>query len=367
MKCSTLPCDLRIGIIGAGQLGLMLFQQGIRLGFKFNVLGKPEDPLCKYTACYGEDEYEQFVDDSDIVTFEFEHANGKAMEYAQSKGKLKPEINSVNLKREREKEFLYLKSIGAPLPKFEIARDGSEAIEIAKNQFNNNAVIKRSVGGYDGKGQYFVKNNIENFNFLKEDKSRFVVVEYVDFDYEASIIVSRGDDRTIYYPPSFNLNKKGILVINYGPLVIPEAKDIGYLITKSLNYIGTMGIELFVRGREVLVNEISPRVHNSGHYTLTSCKHSQFESHLRAISGLGLLEPECNGYFGMLNLLGVQTINSELDKYGQVFMYNKPGTNPRRKVGHINVTGDSMESVKFKINNLINEVYGSLDDLIAKL
>lgn len=367
MKCSTLPCDLRIGIIGAGQLGLMLFQQGIRLGFKFNVLGKEDDPLCKYTSCYDPEEYKEFVDNSDVVTFEFEHASIEAMEYAQSQGKLRPDINSVKLKREREKEFLYLKSIGAPLPRFEVAKDGREAIEIAKSEFNSIAVIKRSVGGYDGKGQYFIRNNIEEFDFLKEETHRFVVVEYVDFDYEASIIVSRDQESTIYYPPSFNLNEKGILIMNYGPLAIDEAKDIASLITKSLNYIGTMGIELFVRRNEVLVNEVSPRVHNSGHYSLTACNHSQFESHLRAISGLGLMKPECEGFFGMLNLLGVNSLPSEIDSYGQVFMYSKPGNSPRRKVGHVNVLGKSLESVKSKIDFLINTVYGSMDALIERL
>lgn len=367
MTCSELPCEKRIGIIGAGQLGLMLFQQGIRFGFKFNVLGRDDEPLCKYTPCFKADRFEEFVDQSDVVTYEFEHASGEAMEYADKKGKLRPNLKAVKLKREREKEFLYLKEIGAPLPQFEIAKDGREALELANTRFGGKAVIKKSVGGYDGKGQYFIRNDIDRYKFLENDDSRFVVVEFVDFDYEASIIAASNGKDYVFFPPSYNLNKKGILILNYGPIQLPVATGIAKNIMSSLGYIGTMGIELFVRKGEVLVNEISPRVHNSGHYSLDACKHSQFELHLKAILGMELNEPRCTDYFGMLNLLGLNQVNSQLDNFGKIFMYSKEGNTGRRKVGHINFIGGSLEEVRLKSQLLLNQLYGSLDELEKKL
>ncbi len=367
MTCSKLPCNTRIGIIGAGQLGLMLFQQGIRMGFKFNVLGREDEPLCKYTYCFNPERYEEFVDQSDIVTYEFEHAIGEAMEYADKNRKLRPNLFSVKLKREREKELVYLKKIGAPLPEFEVASDGKEALELVASRFNGKAVIKKSVGGYDGKGQYFVRKDIEKYKFLENDNSRFVVVEYVDFDYEASIIAASNGKDFAFFPPSYNLNRKGILILNYGSIKLPDATGIAKNIMRSLEYTGTIGIELFVRKGQTLINEISPRVHNSGHYTLDACNHSQFELHLKAIAGMELNEPKCSEYFGMVNILGLSQVNQELDSIGKIFMYSKEGNTPRRKVGHINFTGKSLEDVKLKSAFLVNQLYGSLEDLENKL
>ncbi len=350
--------NYKIGILGGGQLGWMMILEGRKFPFKFYVLGNPDDPACKIAdKCFPIEKYKEMIDESDIVTFEFEHVNETALDYSEEKGKLLPRLNSVELKRERYKEKEFLRDHGFPVPRFKVADNGEEALRILKNDFNNIGVIKQSRGGYDGKGQYFITGDPEKYQFIKDMNCKFVVEEFVNFDFEASIIVSRSKKEFKTFTPSFNYNKKGILVYNYGPYFNEEMEKIGEKLTKDLDYIGTMGIEFFIRENQVLINEIAPRVHNTGHYTLDASFVSQFEQHIRSITGIELGDTTVLKPFGMVNILGKSDFPSEILKIGKVYWYGKNEARKRRKMGHINVVGKDLEDVKEKIDNIMKLLY----------
>jgi len=359
MKHYLQDLNLKIGILGGGQLGWMMILEGRKFPFKYYVLeSDPNAPACKIAdKYYKPEDYKNFVEDCDIVTYEFEHVYDKALEYANEKEKLIPGMKEIMLKRERYKEKLYYKENNFPTPRFFIAENGEEALEIARKEFDGFAVLKQSRGGYDGKNQYFLKKDLEKFEFLKDIKEKFVVEEFIDFDYEASVIVVRDKEKVIAYPPTFNLNKAGILIYNYGPFGVKEIQDIAKRLANSLNYIGTMGVEFMIKGQKVYINEFAPRVHNTGHYTLDAAFISQFENHVRAISGIELGSTELICYGGMLNILGKNDVDLKVLKYGKLYWYGKGEVRKRRKMGHINVIGKSLEEVKEKIDELIKIVY----------
>ncbi|WP_338601937.1 5-(carboxyamino)imidazole ribonucleotide synthase [Sulfolobus tengchongensis] len=363
---SILDWKPKIGILGGGQLGWMMILEGRKFPFTFYVLENDKNaPGCKIAdRCFSPQEYREFVDNSDIVTFEFEHVYDKALEYAEDNGKLLPRLNSVELKRERYKEKLFYKEHNLPTPRFFVAENGEEALKILKDEFNNTGVIKESKGGYDGKGQYFIFNDVEKYDFLREKKDKMVVEEYVKFDFEASVIIVR-DKKGVFinYPPTYNYNEKGILVYNYGPYNNQEIVNVAKRLSEELDYIGTMGVEVFVVKGRVLINEFAPRVHNTGHYTLDGALISQFEQHLRAIIGMDLGPATVISPSGMVNILGTDRIPSEVLKYGKVYWYSKAEVRKRRKMGHVNVVGDNLEDVKQKIDKIMQLIYPNGLDL----
>jgi len=332
--------------------------EGRKLGLKFNVLGEASDPACQIAdSCFPEVRYKEMVDSSDVVTFEFEHVNERALEYAEGKGKLIPNLRSVELKRHRHREREHLRKLGVPQPRFVIAQGGREALRVLRDQFNGVGVIKKSEGGYDGKNQYYVRGNPSDFSFLEADPGYFVVEELVHFDYEASIVASRGE-KAEFYPLTVNRNQKGILVFNYGPLDHEGVREIASKIMDSLDYRGVLAVEFFVKGREVMVNEIAPRVHNTGHYSLDFAETSQFENHIRAITGVPLGSARPLTFFGMVNLLGVSRVSEEVLGLGKVYWYGKGEVRRRRKMGHVNLSGGDLGEVREKIEKVMQLVYG---------
>lgn len=354
---SSLPLSSRVGILGGGQLGWMLAIEGKRLGLRFTALASPEEPVCSVAdRCLQNPE--ELVEWADVVTFEFEHVDERAVSLAEEKGKLLPNLKSIQTKRERHREKEFLKSLGVPVPRFRVAKGKEEALRILRDEFNMEAVVKESHGGYDGKGQYYITGDPTPFIQSKTTEEIFVIEELVKYDFEASVIaVSNGKELAIY-PPSYNFNSKGILVYNYGPIGLRIPQGMVEKIFNGLDYRGTMGIELFVRGKEILVNEVSPRVHNTGHYTLDGARTSQFENHLRGILGLPLGETRETSYFGTVNILGLPKVPVEVMKEGTVWWYGKRESRKRRKMGHVNVLGDDLEDVKNRVDRVYSYLYG---------
>lgn len=363
-----------IGILGGGQLGWMMILENRRYPIKFYVLANPEEPACRIAdRCYSPSEFKEFVDSVDIVTFEFEHVSDDALFYAHEKGKLVPSIESILLKRERWKEREFCRKHGVPVPRFTIAQDLNEVIKITRDEFNYRCVIKQSKGGYDGRGQYFIrsKDDLEKYiGVLSKVRDIFVVEEYIDFDYETSIIAVRGLDKEFKaYPPTYNYNAKGILIYNYGPLRDETVKykiiEIAKKLVEVLDYVGVIGIEFFVKSGNVLVNEFAPRVHNTGHYTLDVALVSQFEQHIRAILGIELGDTTLLAPGGMVNILGLSDIPLEVARYGKIYWYGKTEARRRRKMGHVNVVGLSVDDVKKKIDIVVSLLYPySVEDYV---
>ncbi|ACP37915.1 5-(carboxyamino)imidazole ribonucleotide synthase [Saccharolobus islandicus] len=363
---SILDWKPKIGILGGGQLGWMMILEGRKFPFTFYVLENDKNaPACRIAdRCFSPQEYKEFVDSSDVITFEFEHVYEEALKYAQESEKLLPRLNSVELKRERYKEKLFYKQHSLPTPRFSVAENGEEALRILREEFNNIGVIKESKGGYDGKGQYFIFNDVEKYQFLREKKEKMVVEEYINFDFEASVIMARDKKGNfVSYPPTYNYNEKGILVYNYGPYFNQEIINVAKRLSEELDYVGTMGVEVFVTSGKVLINEFAPRVHNTGHYTLDGALISQFEQHLRAIINMELGPTTILSPSGMVNILGTDKIPVEVLKYGKVYWYSKTEVRKRRKLGHINVVGNNLEEVKQKIDKIRQLIYPNGLDL----
>lgn len=360
--------NVKVGILGGGQLGWMMILEGRRYPLTFYVLDHPEAPACKVAdKCFDANRYKEIVDLSDVVTYEFEHVPYEALRYAEDREKLLPRFNIVELKRERWRERVFYRNHGIPTPRFFITEDAVEVAQLVRNEFNYVSVVKISRGGYDGKGQYFIKSR-EDYERLCEVlvgvNDTFIVEEYVDFDYEASIVLARDTKGNIeLYPPTYNKNVEGILIYNYGSLkdtsTTHKMVEIAIEIATKLNYIGTMAVEFFVKNGDVMVNEFAPRVHNTGHYTLDATSISQFEQHIRAIVGLDLGETKLLSPGGTVNILGIPLSRVPLNvlKLGKLYWYGKNEARRRRKMGHINILGSTVDEVKSKIDNVVKLLY----------
>ncbi|MHB1439500.1 MAG: 5-(carboxyamino)imidazole ribonucleotide synthase [Cuniculiplasma sp.] len=361
-----------LGIAGAGQLGTMMIMESRGLPIRFNVYsendGEPALKLADKTFI-GED-YKKFVDESDVVTFEFEHVNRKLLEYAESVGKLRPSLKSVELKIERHREKEFLKSHDFPVGEFMVAKNGEEALEMSKNF--KKFVIKRSRGGYDGKGQYYYYDLSE---FPKHSEEKFVVEKFIEYEEEASIICSRSrKNEFFYFEPSHNYNRKGILIRNSSPLqnerIISEMISISRKLMEDLDYIGVMGIEFFITPKGPLINEYAPRVHNTGHHTLMGSSYSQFEMHVRDVMDLPLFQPTTYIPSGIVNIIGMALTEKKAEDIlaldnTRIYDYKKNGVRRKRKMGHVCVTSGSYDELMVKMDRVQSILYGNeLDNYI---
>lgn len=351
---------ITLGIVGSGQLGWMMIMEGRKLGIHFNVLGNSQyDPASRIADQYfGPEEYRDFLAKSDFVTYEFEHVDRNILKEAEIQGKLFPSLFAVDLKKDRSREKEFLSSIGVPEARFRIASDFDEAVSFAE-EFPK-AVIKQCFEGYDGKGQAVVENGQVISN--SEVKGKCVVEEFIDYEFEASIICYRSKKgETGMYTPSMNFNSHGMLVLNEAPIEDYGMSDNALKILSALDYIGIMGIEFFIKDGKAMVNEISPRVHNSGHHTLMGTSTSQFEQHVRLVTGLPVSEPVLYTPSGIVNLVG-SIDDSKIRKILEIdgttaYIYGK-SQRRRRKLGHINVTGDTKELLHSRIEEIKNMLYG---------
>lgn len=361
-----------VGIAGAGQLGLMMLLESAGLPLKFHVYADhPGDTALKFAdKIFTGDQYREFVDSCDIVTFEFEHINPDLLKYADMKGKLRPSYDSVRLKMERHREKEYLKKRDFPVGDFYVAHGSDEALKYASQW--EKFVIKTSMGGYDGKGQFYW-DHMESFP--QSDQEIFVVEKFVNYLYEASLICARDQNGKIFsFEPSYNYNKKGILIINSTTIedrqIESSMKEISAKLLDSLNYIGVMGIEFFVTEKGLLINEYAPRVHNTGHHTLMGSSISQFEMHVRSVAGLPLQEPVTYVPSGIVNINGteldeLQTMNILSIDGTRIYMYGKSPAKRKRKMGHVCVTASSNEKLMANQERIKKIIYGdNLDDFI---
>lgn len=357
---------MKLGIIGSGQLGLMMILEGKKLGLEFNVIAETRDGPASRIAdrAYVYDQFREFVDDSDFVTYEFEHVDGRVLDYATSKGKLRPGIFPVELKRDRSREKDFLRGKNLPVGPYKVAEDAETALNYA-SQYGN-AVVKSAFGGYDGKGQYFVRNGKLP---VEIPEGKYVVEEFVDFDYEASIIGARtSKGKTSFFDPSLNVNRHGMLYYNIAPSKDSGMKEITTRLMNELEYVGVIGVEFFIVKGKAYINEFAPRVHNTGHHTLLGSSISQFEQHVRAVCDFPLEEPVLYRPSGIVNVVGTQPGRETISKIlempeAQYFWYGKNGIRKRRKVGHVNLAAPTYGEVSSKIDRVSNMIYGDDPDI----
>lgn len=353
--------NLNLGILGSGQLGWMMIQEARKLPVKFGVMDSGErGPAASISDFYmKQTDYRKFVDSCDFVTYEFENVGIDGLKYADDEQKLRPGLLPVKLKKDRSLEKEYMASNGFPTAPFTVAETTSEARRACRDF--GKSVIKYASGGYDGKGQIYVRTD-EDIDRVEID-GKCIVEEMIEFECELSVIASRDSrGKILMHTPSFNYNQSGILIYNYAPFPNSRAMEITSALLKKMEYIGVMGVEFFLRGNEVLVNEFAPRVHNTGHHTLSGSTISQFEQHVRTVLDMPLTGPRLLKPSAMVNIIGrkldrdlLETILKTADS--KVYWYGKDDARKKRKMGHVNLLADSVDDLKEKVEKTIQMLY----------
>ena len=355
LKNKVLKPGATIGILGGGQLARMLALAAAPLGLRCHVYA-PEKDSCAFEVVHAytcaayedEDALAGFADAVDVITYEFENVPAKTAAFLSTRKPVLPDPKVLELTQDRliEKNFISeLKIATAPYAPVHSATQLAEGIA----KVGLPAVLKTRRLGYDGKGQAkIVKPAAANEAWRSVRQAPCILEGFIDFQREVSVIAARGHDGQVEcFEVTENEHRDHILKISrvpakVTPALAAEAKRVATRIAKAFDYIGVLGVEMFVvraKGRQtVLVNEIAPRVHNSGHWTIDGATVSQFEQHIRAVAGWPLAKPKRLGRVEMVNLIGdeVNDAAAWLTVPGaSVHIYGKGDPRPGRKMGHV--------------------------------
>ncbi|GGA08491.1 5-(carboxyamino)imidazole ribonucleotide synthase [Neptunicoccus cionae] len=345
-----------IGILGGGQLGRMLSVAASRLGFKTHIFEPGANPPAGHvadrvtTAPYEDaDALRSFAQSVDVITYEFENIPAEALDLIETIRPVLPNRRALATSQDRIVEKEFLTSLGlkcAPYANVETAEDLTAAVE----KVGVPSILKTRRFGYDGKGQVRLKDSTNPTSAWQELGETPCVLEgFIDFTHEVSVIGARAQDGAVTcFDPGENVHRDGILHTTTLPAKLNRSQHTDAIILtgqilNALDYVGVMGVELFVTPHGLIVNEIAPRVHNSGHWTQNGCVIDQFEQHIRAVAGWPLGDGKRHSNVVMTNLIGeevndVATLSQ--DSSVGLHLYGKAEAKPGRKMGHVNkITG----------------------------
>ena len=341
-----------IGILGGGQLGRMLSVAASRLGFKTHIFepgaNPPAGQVADRVTTAGYDDIaalEAFAASVDVITYEFENIPTTALDALEAHKPIRPGREALRVSQDRLTEKDFLSGLGlkvAPYANVESAEDMAAAVA----QIGTPSILKTRRFGYDGKGQARLKSDADADAALADMQGAPAVLEgFVNFSHEVSVIAARGTGGDVAcFDPGENIHKDGILDTTTVPanLTASQRMDAVLLaanILNALDYVGVMGVELFVTPQGLIVNEIAPRVHNSGHWTQQGCTIDQFEQHIRAVAGWPLGDGSRYADVVMENLIGDDMDRvADIAKEGNasLHLYGKAEVKPGRKMGHVN-------------------------------
>ncbi len=351
---------MTLGILGGGQLARMLCLDARRMGVKTivwsgtptaePVLGVADEVILK--GFDDERALEEFCWKVDFATVEFENIPLETLRSVEDGVGLFPSAESIGVSQHRSREKRFLKEHGIPCAPFALV-NSLEELKDAYEAVGPVGVLKTAAFGYDGKGQVKICSADElESAWASVEEQPSVLEGFVDFECEVSVLVARGRDGVcVTFPVGENEHRHHILDLTIVPARVPaetrkEAEEVAVRLAEELNYRGLLAVEFFVeKSGRVLVNEIAPRPHNSGHYSMNGCVTSQFEQQLRAVCGLPLGSTELLGDSVMLNLLGDMwtpdlNIGAIVETEGaKLHLYGKTATEGRRKLGHVNFVG----------------------------
>ncbi len=356
-----------IGILGGGQLAQMLALDGYPLGFEF-IFFDPTPDACAgkvgnlIVADYNNEiALEKFAEQCDFVTFDFENVPVTTAEFVASKTHVFPHPKILEIAQDRLKEKTLFKQLGLPIGDFHAVDSYSELVFAAKS-CSNDGFLKTRTLGYDGKGQYRITANTDLKKLWGEiEGGSFVLEQAIEFDREISVILARKLDGEIkVYPICENKHKKGILATTLVPAkessLSTRAPDFAIKIAEKLNYVGILTVEMFETKDSLFINEMAPRVHNSGHWSIEGATTSQFENHLRAGMNLTLGSTAMSqGYSAMINWIGeVPKVALNVNEKGVHWHIYGKQERIGRKVGHATVVADNANELHTKVVNLAN-------------
>lgn len=378
MVKSVNPIQKRIGIIGGGQLGKMMILDAKRLGYE--VLTLDPTPTCPSSSISDQmitapfDDLEamrKLASMTDVITYEFEHIGVKALKTLDLEGHtIYPTPSSLEVIQDKASQKQALAEAGLPIPPFTIVETTEDIVKCGQ-VYGYPMMLKACTGGYDGKGNALIKtaDSVEQaFESLGRGKIKLMVEAFVPFTMEISVLACRGiDGEMVVYPVGENIHVNSILDTTIVPAEISKtctdkAMALAEQVMDVFHGVGMFCVEMFVTDTEkVLINEVAPRPHNSGHYTIEGCLTSQFENHVRAITGLPLGDVSLRSPSVMRNLLGQEGKEGKALPVGveeaykipqvKVHLYGKSDTKPFRKMGHLTAIGQTVEEAKIKADS----------------
>ena len=355
---------MKVGILGGGQLALMMVDSFIDKNVEFIVLD-PSDkpPASKRVKCikakYDDTEYLDFLaKECDVVTIDFENVPSSSLNYLEKQTKVYPNSKSVEICQDRLKEKNLFRECGVPVTDFYEINDIDD-LKNAVSEITNKSILKSRFMGYDGKNQVHLNDKKIEEAFTLCGSKDLILEKKVDFITELSLIGARTQDGdTVYYPLVENNHNNGILDYSIAPYENEElqkkAEEYHKVLCDKMNYVGILVIEFFlINNQELIANEMAPRVHNSGHWTIEGANISQFEAHIRCIINEQISDIEMNKYSGMVNIIskmpkdkaeGLSDISGFHD-YGKLEREN-------RKLGHITLIDTNKNNLLKKIENI---------------
>lgn len=349
---------MRVGVLGGGQLARMLALEGIPLGHRFTFLEPAPDPPAGALGGVVDTAYDdpaglaRIAAASDVVTYEFENVPASSAAYLAARLPVLPPPPALEVTQDRLAEKRLFRELAiptAPFHRVDTPGDLDAALAVAGLP----AVLKTRRFGYDGKGQAVVRSAEEAAAAMAALGPGLIAEGFVEFSRELSVLgVGAPDGSRVFYPLTENHHRDGILRVSHGPAprVTPElqarAEGLTTGIMDRLGYVGVLAIELFQVGDDLLANEMAPRVHNSGHWTLDGATVSQFENHIRAVTGLPLAPPRVPGPAAMVNIIGELPDPAAITAlpFAHLHLYDK-APRPGRKLGHVNITGRDADEV----------------------
>nr|WP_157184248.1 5-(carboxyamino)imidazole ribonucleotide synthase [Evansella cellulosilytica] len=353
-----------VGILGGGQLGRMMALSAREMGYRVAVLEPTPDSPCGQVAdiqiktAYNDHEgAKKLAENCDVLTYEFENIDASTANWLEENMYLPQGSKLLSITQDRITEKATIASFDIPVVPYRTV-DTLVELKSAVEQLHLPAVLKTARGGYDGKGQRVIKQ-MEDVSAAWEElagKGPFVLESWLEFEKEISVIVTRSvHGETTTFPIAENIHQNNILHQSIVPARMnskleKEAVTIATHLADSLELVGTLAVEMFVGSDGLLyVNELAPRPHNSGHYTINACVTSQFEQHIRAVCGWPLGSTELVKSVVMVNILGEhmpKVMENVTDLKGaKLHLYGKSEAKIGRKMGHVNVLGDNVETI----------------------
>lgn len=353
---------MNIGIIGDGQLGRMLALAGYPLGFNFGFLGEKNSPSGNLGKVFSSlEELDKFAD---VITFESENTN---IDWIKNlKTDVFPNEKALFVSQHRAREKSLFESLNIPCAPHKVINSKDELKQAIKN-IKLPAILKTTTDGYDGKGQFFIKNEKQiDKAWQSMNGSECILEGYIDFKRELSLIAVRDKfNNCKCYPLVENTHHLAILRLTTAPAqnISPKIEKMAQKhitdILNTLNYVGVLTIELFETENGLVANEIAPRVHNSGHWSIDGAYCSQFENHIRSIAGMPLGNTkQSHNYSAMINIIGRIGNTAEVlkTKNAHLHLYNKT-ERTNRKLGHINLTANTQNELNKEIKKLSKTLF----------
>ena len=368
MTTKTILPPSTIGIIGGGQIGRMMAIAARQMGYGIAVLELGKDsPLGQIADLELNAQYDDvkalktLLESTDIVTYEFENVPHAIVRELGPLGYLPQGHLPLEVTSNRLREKIAIEAAGYRVAPF-LAVMSKDELKAAVNRIGYPCILKTASGGYDGKGQWVLRSDDDLPEVMAiANDNEYVLEGFVRFNKEISVITTRSTSGEIQvFPVTENVHVNQILHTSIAPAIVGastrlKAEQIAKGLIQKLDFVGTLAIEMFVTDDGILVNELAPRPHNSGHWTIDGCNVSQFEQHIRAICGLPLVEPKIKGHAVMVNILG-QHVSYALSAWqtaefsdAKLHLYGKKEMKRDRKVGHINFVGDDWNELQMKV------------------